>query len=112
MNAKLEVIKLTNEDVIATSCKSAWGVALYYDYYYTPGGPTYYGYKGYKNGTNETNKNEPGRIFEEDDLTNEPDGYSGEGFYHINSDGSIIEKCDFFDDYINMIGNHNIDLDN
>ncbi|GEM_PF-4664399 len=90
MKTKLEIINLSNDDVVATSCTNVWGV-------------TYFGYEtdhyirdqGVKNGTNNNNRNDMTRFVEDNSNITTLPGFGTDGYYHIDASGNIIEKCPY-----------------
>jgi len=88
MEIKLQVINLENSDVIATSCQNVWGVAKI-----NFNDPDYSVSWAYQNGTNNTNLGEDGNRDAKGKTNKNSPILDGNGYYHIDSQGNIIEKC-------------------
>lgn len=109
MNMKLEVIRLINNDVIATSCESVWGVARISC---VDDDENIYTIKnGFKNGTNNTNRDEAGRRIDISPFVGAPKGYTTAGWYHVDASGTIIERCPYSgNESEDVYSHHHIDV--
>jgi len=106
MKLRLDVVRLMNKDVIATSCEPVWGVArincvdIDEDLYQI---------RGFQNGTDNINVVNAGRKVDIGPFKNAPDGYTTIGWYHIDASGNIIERCPY-DDEEEVYNHHHIDV--